>query len=92
MKKETVFHVLLMQNFAKQFHQWCFLCLSLLKPALEIESKGAALLAKMGYGGGGLGKSGQGRTEPIPLSTQRGRTGLGHHLNQVNFEAIFKQR
>lgn len=47
------------------------------------DDRGAALLAKMGYGGGGLGKSGQGRTEPIPLSTQRGRIGLGHQANQV---------
>ncbi|VDM42115.1 unnamed protein product [Toxocara canis] len=46
------------------------------------DDRGAALLAKMGYGGGGLGKSGQGRTEPIPLSTQRGRIGLGHQANQ----------
>ncbi|VDK51713.1 unnamed protein product [Anisakis simplex] len=46
------------------------------------DDRGAALLAKMGYGGGGLGKSGQGRTEPIPLSTQRGRVGLGHQSTQ----------
>lgn len=37
----------------------------------------------MGYDGGGLGKSGQGRTEPIPFSTQRGREGLGQLTNQV---------
>ncbi|EFO20090.2 hypothetical protein LOAG_08398 [Loa loa] len=46
------------------------------------ENKGAALLAKMGYDGGGLGKSGQGRTELIPFSTQRGREGLGQPTNQ----------
>uniref|UniRef100_A0A915PVM5 Cap-specific mRNA (nucleoside-2'-O-)-methyltransferase 1 n=1 Tax=Setaria digitata TaxID=48799 RepID=A0A915PVM5_9BILA len=51
-------------------------------PNLMYENKGAALLAKMGYGGGGLGKSGQGRTELIPFSTQRGREGLGQHTNQ----------
>lgn len=34
--------------------------------------------------GEGLGKSGQGRTEPIPLSTQRGRAGLGHHASAVS--------
>lgn len=45
-------------------------------------SKGAELMAKMGYKEGtGLGKSEQGRTELIPLSKQRGRIGLGHESN-----------
>ncbi|CAG9537896.1 unnamed protein product [Cercopithifilaria johnstoni] len=51
-------------------------------PKLDYDNKGAILLAKMGYDGGGLGKSGQGRTELIPFSTQRGREGLGKSANQ----------
>uniref|UniRef100_A0A0R3RGV0 Cap-specific mRNA (nucleoside-2'-O-)-methyltransferase 1 n=1 Tax=Elaeophora elaphi TaxID=1147741 RepID=A0A0R3RGV0_9BILA len=51
-------------------------------PKHAYENKGAELLAKMGYDGGGLGKSGQGRTELIPFSTQRGREGLGQPTNQ----------
>ncbi|VBB31059.1 unnamed protein product [Acanthocheilonema viteae] len=51
-------------------------------PKRVCENKGAVLLAKMGYDGGGLGKSGQGRTELIPFSTQRGREGLGQPTNQ----------
>ncbi|MCP9263234.1 hypothetical protein DINM_006572 [Dirofilaria immitis] len=43
-------------------------------PKRVFESKGAALLAKMGYGGGGL--------ELIPFSSQRGREGLGQSTNQ----------
>lgn len=36
------------------------------------------MMAKMGYKSGtGLGKAGQGRIEPVELSTQRGRRGLG---------------
>ena len=36
------------------------------------------MMAKMGYSAGeGLGKKGQGRLEPVALSTQRGRRGLG---------------
>lgn len=58
-----------------------------IKPTPAYENKGAALLAKMGYDGGGLGKSGQGRTELIPFSTHRGREGLGQPTNQV--ELIF---
>ncbi|MFH4984150.1 hypothetical protein AB6A40_010859 [Gnathostoma spinigerum] len=49
----------------------------------ETSDKGAQLLAKMGYGGGGLGKSGQGREEPIPLSSQHGRVGLGYSVNKA---------
>ncbi|EJW73151.1 hypothetical protein WUBG_15943 [Wuchereria bancrofti] len=51
-------------------------------PKQAYENRGAALLAKMGYDGGGLGKSGQGRTELIPFSTQRGREGFGQPANQ----------
>ena len=37
------------------------------------------LMSKMGYvEGGGLGRAGQGRVEPVGISTQRGRRGLGH--------------
>ena len=36
------------------------------------------MMAKMGFkAGGGLGRDGQGHAEPVALSTQRGREGLG---------------
>ncbi|CAI5442562.1 unnamed protein product [Caenorhabditis angaria] len=42
-------------------------------------SKAEAMMAKMGYKQGtGLGKNKQGISEPVALSTQRGRTGLGN--------------
>ncbi|XP_014250281.1 cap-specific mRNA (nucleoside-2'-O-)-methyltransferase 1 isoform X2 [Cimex lectularius] len=45
---------------------------------LSRENKGHLLLEKMGYKlGDGLGKHGQGRTEPIEMSNQKGRRGLG---------------
>ncbi|KAK6114434.1 G-patch domain family protein [Brugia pahangi] len=52
------------------------------KPKQTHENRGAALLAKMGYDGGGLDKSSQGVTELIPFSTQRGREGFGQPANQ----------
>ncbi|XP_028398754.1 G patch domain-containing protein 11-like [Dendronephthya gigantea] len=49
-----------------------------LSNAIDSSNKGFALLAKMGYKEGkGLGKQGEGRKEPIPLSIKEGRGGLG---------------
>ena len=42
------------------------------------------MMAKMGHKPGeGLGRDGQGRVEPVGLSTQRGRVGLGHEASKV---------
>ncbi|XP_067840213.1 G patch domain-containing protein 11 isoform X1 [Heptranchias perlo] len=52
---------------------------SMLKSSLGSENKGFALLQKMGYKEGqGLGKSGNGIVEPIPLQIKTGRSGIGH--------------
>jgi hypothetical protein len=46
-------------------------------------NKGARMLQMMGYKAGeGLGLKKQGRTEPIPMSGQRGNLGLGHKANK----------
>ncbi|CAB3403893.1 unnamed protein product [Caenorhabditis bovis] len=52
----------------------------------EVKPKTAAerMMEKMGYKEGkGLGKNAQGRAEPVALSTQRGRTGLGSTAGKV---------
>ncbi|CAJ0608005.1 unnamed protein product [Cylicocyclus nassatus] len=42
------------------------------------------MMAKMGYKeGSGLGKQKQGMVEPVALSTQRGRVGLGHQITKA---------
>ncbi|ETN86164.1 ribosomal RNA large subunit methyltransferase J [Necator americanus] len=42
------------------------------------------MMAKMGYKEGkGLGKQKQGMVEPVALSTQRGRVGLGHEISKA---------
>ena len=44
----------------------------------QYSCKAERMMAKMGYkAGGGLGRDGQGHAEPVALSTQRGREGLG---------------
>jgi len=49
-----------------------------LATAISSDNPGFRMLAKMGYKSGtGLGKSGEGRVEPIPISIKTGRTGLG---------------
>ncbi|VDL64349.1 unnamed protein product [Nippostrongylus brasiliensis] len=58
-------------------------------PAVEIQetkpmSNAERMMAKMGYKEGkGLGKEKQGMVEPVALSTQRGRVGLGHEVTKA---------
>ncbi|EPB79141.1 ribosomal RNA large subunit methyltransferase J [Ancylostoma ceylanicum] len=47
-------------------------------------SNAERMMAKMGYKEGkGLGKQKQGMVEPVALSTQRGRVGLGHEITKA---------
>ncbi|CAL1529400.1 unnamed protein product [Lymnaea stagnalis] len=49
-----------------------------LSSTISSESKGYAMLQKMGYKPGmGIGKLGTGRTEPVPIELKTGRSGLG---------------
>ncbi|CAI4228549.1 unnamed protein product [Auanema sp. JU1783] len=52
--------------------------------SIDTKGIGFKLMAKHGYApGAGLGKAGQGIVEPVGLSTQKGRTGLGHEATKV---------
>lgn len=49
-----------------------------MKEAIPVQNKGFAMLRKMGYNPGeGLGKAGEGRTEPVPVELKADRGGLG---------------
>ena len=48
--------------------------------ALGASNKGHAMLAKMGWKGGGLGKEGEGRDEPVLVEQRAERAGLGAAL------------
>jgi hypothetical protein len=50
---------------------------SINKP-LDNTNKGSLMLKKMGWGGQGLGANETGIIQPIPLSTQKGKKGLGN--------------
>ncbi|XP_060576359.1 G patch domain-containing protein 11-like [Ruditapes philippinarum] len=51
--------------------------------SLSSDNKGFSLLQKMGYKPGmAIGKSGVGRTEPIPVEVKLGRGGLGREADQ----------
>ena len=48
---------------------------------------GHKLLSLMGWSGGGLGKDGAGRSEPVTATTVFGREGLGSRNVRQNFKA-----
>ncbi|TKA23067.1 hypothetical protein B0A50_07384 [Salinomyces thailandicus] len=48
-----------------------------LATALDASNKGAQMLAKMGFKGGGLGKSADARTTPVEVLMKEGRGGVG---------------
>lgn len=51
--------------------------------SISSDNKGFSLLQKMGYKPGmAIGKSGVGRTEPIPVEVKTGRGGLGREADQ----------
>ena len=45
--------------------------------ALGASNKGHAMLSKMGWKGGGLGRGGEGRDEPVLVEQRAERAGLG---------------
>ena len=58
---------------------------------LEVDNKGAALMAKMGWRQGvGLGKSNEGMTDVIKLDTQVGTSGLGSKPYRVDPNLSYK--
>jgi len=52
--------------------------------ANEVDNKGYGMLAKMGWkDGDGLGKTGQGRAEPVQVEQRMERAGLGSNAASV---------
>ena len=60
--------------------------------AIPRENKGAKLLAKMGWQGGGLGKQGQGRAEPVAVRQRPGKAGLGSDIPLVETSKAHKAK
>ncbi|RZF33419.1 hypothetical protein LSTR_LSTR009610 [Laodelphax striatellus] len=54
----------------------------------QANPKVSNMMAGMGYSGKGLGKHEQGRVDPIELSKQRGRSGLGRTIKGLESESL----